>query len=70
MKRTLGLSIEKQPEGVRMDDINKDIAYMLCTCLCTPDMAEYARRHGKTVLNLARALDKMPIKPMMTIGKC
>ena len=70
MKRTLGLSIEKQPEGVRMDDINKDIAYMLCTCLVTPDMAEYARRHGKTVLNLARALDKMPIKPMMTIGKC
>ena len=70
MKRTLGLSIEKQPEDVRMDNINKDIAYMLCTCLVTPDMAEYARKHGKTVLNLARALDKMPIKPMMTIGKC
>ena len=70
MKRTLCLSIEKQPEDVRMDSINKDIAHMLCTCLVTPDMAEYARRHGKTVLNLARALDKMPIKPMMTIGKC
>ena len=70
MKRTLGLDIAKQPEDVRLEAINKDIANMLCTCLVTPDMSDYARRHGKTVLNLVRALDKMPQEPMTTIGKC
>ena len=70
MKRTLGLDIGKEPEGVGLDNIHKDLAYMLCTCVVTPDMCDYARRHGRTVLNLVRALDKMPQEPMTTIGKC
>ena len=70
MKRTLGLDIAKQPEDVRLEAIDRDIASMLCTCLVSPDMSDYARRHGKTVLNLVRAMDKVPQDPMTTIGKC
>ena len=47
----------------------KSIASLLVTCLTTPDMAEFTRRNGRRVLNLARALDKLPVGNMVTLGK-